>query len=186
MIEDGGIFVNQTVLKSNGTFMKWPSSSTEYNYLSYAKELKFGDFRVNNIPIFFAELPRQFSSGLIGKDFLHNFITTIDYKNNEITLEPLQNKYEDNIFSIGLSVKMKGDKLIVRGVWQNSPADNHGIKVNDEIIKINEFQTSELSLEEINKILKNDKISKIVLQIKNDKSNHSIILLKENLIEFDN
>ena len=174
MIENSNIFANQTVLKSNGTFMKWPSTTAEYNYLSYANVLEFEDFRLNNIPIFFAEIhPPLSSSALIGKDFLHNFITTIDYINNEIALEPLQNENVENLFSLGLGVKMEEDKLIVRGVWQNSPAEKHGIKVNDEIIKINEFQTSELSLEEVNKILKNDKIIEIVLQIKNDKGNHS-------------
>ena len=79
------------------------------------------------------------TAGLIGKDFLNDFITTLDYINNEIIIEPLKDNYEDKMFSIGLCVKKEGDKFIVRGIWQNSPADKHGIKVHDAIIKLNNF-----------------------------------------------
>ena len=185
MIEKGEGFNNQTVLKSHGNFMKWPSTATDYNYLSYAKVLRFGDFIENNVPIFFAELPRQFSSGLIGKDFMDNFITTIDHRNDEILLEPLQNRYQNTLFSTGLGVKKEGERLIVRGVWQNSPADKHGVKVNDEIIQLNEYQTRDLSIEAVSRILNDDKIGEIVLQIKNDQGTRSLTLFKEHLIDFN-
>ncbi|MCK5148291.1 aspartyl protease family protein [bacterium] len=182
VIDDDDIFNDQVVLKSYGTFMKWPSTTTEYNYLSYARSFKCGDFNANNIPIFFAELPRQFSSGLIGKDFLCNFITTIDYLNNEIFLEPVQHKYEDNMFSIGLSIKKKDSRFFVKSIWQDSPAHKSGVKVNDEILKLNNYNAKDLSIEKINNILNNDEISVIHLDVKNINGENSMSLTKCDLL----
>jgi hypothetical protein len=188
MIEDGEMFRDQTVLKSNGTFMKWPSTTKDYNYLSCAKSLRFGDYDIRNIPLYFAELPRQFSSPLIGKDFLDNFIVTVDYIHDLVILEPsgggFGGGFEDGLFSIGLAVRKEGDRVLVRGVWQNAPADRNGIQVGDEVLTLNGRPAEDMSLDEITAILKDDNFVEVVLRVRNEAGAKDVVVGKERVIGF--
>ncbi len=172
--------VKKQLMKSKGIIAKWPSTTSDYNYLLRVQNLKFGEFEISNLSIIFAELPQPFDTALIGKELLDKFLFSINYPENEMTFTPNKNyTFETNIFSAGLSLRKDKDNLTyVQGFWEGSPADNNLIQIDDEIIAINNSKTSDLSISEINALLENDEIQTIELTISDDNSVRTLDLKK--------
>jgi len=175
--------LKKQLIKSKGCIAKWPGTSSDYNYLLRIQNLKIGEFEVKDIPVLFADLPKQFTSALIGKEFLDEFLIQINYPSNEMFLIPDKHlNFNTNIFTTGLALrKGKNNKTYIKGFWEGSAADNNLIKIKDEIISINGENTSELSIEDINNILEDNQIKDIELKIRDNKNFRTVILKKEML-----
>jgi predicted aspartyl protease len=171
------------LIKSKGVIAKWPSTTPEYNYLLRIEKLKLGELEIFNLPVIFAELPKQFTTAFIGKNLLEKFLATIDYPGKELILVPLEKiATPTNVFTFGFSIRKKSDnKTYVQGLWENSPADKAGLEVEDEIIEIAAKKTSDLSLSQINSILQDDKVLNIRLKIKRQNIVKTVDLQKETL-----
>jgi len=182
MIEESEIFKNQKVIKSIGTFMKWPSTKADYNYISTVKRLQLQDLEITEIPVYFAELPGMFTFPLIGKAFLENFITTIDFINNKVYLYPNDHTFDKGLFSIGIGIKKESGKIIIKSIWEHSPAAKNDIQVGEEILEINEVKVENMSIQQINSILENNDIKIIQLKLQNRDESRVIILHKKNLL----
>lgn len=172
------------LIKSTGLMAEWPSTTSNYNYLLRTDSIKIEGIKINDLPVIFAELPQSFKDkALIGKNFLDKYLTTIAYPNNKLLLRPIQNeKLQTNLFSAGLRLTKKPNKkTYVRGFWQGSPADNRDIQIGDEVVSINGCKTSELPIEQINRILNDDSIQKIVLEIKDKNKSRKVELRKRML-----
>ena len=175
-------FSNEShLIKSTGIMAKWPFTSSDDNYLARIKSFKMGTLEIKNLPVIYAELPGNISYPLLGKEFLSQFLITINYPDDEMILVPNEEtEFKTNLFSTGLElIKDKNDKTVVRGFWNGSPSDKGGIQLNDEVLEINSEIAKDLSLREINYILNNDKIENIKLLIKNSEGEGIVILRKE-------
>jgi S1-C subfamily serine protease len=169
--------------KSRGAMAEWPFTSTEYNYLVRIEHFTLGTLELQNIPVLLAELPANLSSPLIGKEFLSQFLVTLDYPANELILLPYNDEqFRNNLFSTGLAL-MKNEKkrTVVRGLWEGSPADKAGIQVGNEVLEINSKSTKDLSLREIDEILEDDAVETIELMVRFGETESGIILKKEML-----
>ncbi|WP_258105641.1 aspartyl protease family protein [Marinoscillum sp. MHG1-6] len=96
-------------------------------------------------------------SGILGNKLLSKFNILFDYKNNVIYFEP--NGMAEKTVPVncsGLDVQMSSDmsKVLIHQVQENGPAADSGINVNDELVSINGKATSDLSLIEIEDMLK--------------------------------
>lgn len=182
MIEESKMFNNQKVIKSIGNFMKWPSTNADYNYVSNIKTLQLKDYEITDIPVYFAELPRMLSLPLIGKAFLESFITTIDFINNKVYLYPNDQTLDKGLFSTGIGIKKKSGKIIIKGIWENSPAAKNNIQIGEEILEINQYTVKDISIQKINSILDNSEIEIIRLKLKNKEENRVLTLHKKNLL----
>ena len=74
---------------------------------------------------------------LIGYQFLKNYVVTIDWKYNEITLIPSNLSLEKPFLTYGFSPIFKDGKLYVASIIEQSSADKAGLRLNDQIIQIN-------------------------------------------------
>ena len=185
LIEKQDFSGERTLIKSKGTIAKWPFTTTEYNYLARLKSFRMGTFEIKNVPVIYAELPRNFPGLLLGKDFLSHFLTTIDYPKDESTLLLYNNeKFKTNLFSTGLELKKDKDgKIIIEGFWEGSPAERSGIQVGDEVLKINSKIVNDTTdLREIKNILNDDSIEKIELLVKSGEDVKRLIIRKEMLL----
>lgn len=81
------------------------------------------------------------ATNLIGTRFMENFITTIDFINNKILLEPIKNdiRYE----SFGFMVAPSNGKIKIINVWETE--ETSLINLGDEITQINDLVTTELT-----------------------------------------
>jgi membrane-associated protease RseP (regulator of RpoE activity) len=84
--------------------------------------------------------------GLIGLDFMRDYVTTFDWKNKKITLSDyLSTKIFD---TFGYYAVFQDDKIVVHSLIQNSIAEQQGLRNNDHIVKINDHDVSTISLQD--------------------------------------
>jgi hypothetical protein len=96
--------------------------------------------------------------GSIGSELLKRYIITYDYSRSKIYLKPtdlIVDPFQYNMS--GMNVALGGDNLdafIISSVEQNSPAEEAGLQPNDIILEINLKKTTDMSLDEIDAMLR--------------------------------
>ena len=166
--------------KSKGLMAKWPMTTADHNYLTRIKSFEFGNIKIENTICLFGELPSMLSMPLIGMDFLSQFEITINYPKDEMMMIPYHDiHFENNQFSIGLKLEIsEQNKVIVEGLWENSPADKANIQVGDTIISFNSQKATYENLIDLNRIMKDDNIKSINLEVKKQNRRRKIKINK--------
>lgn len=136
--------------------------------ITTVKELKVGPYKFKKVPTYvFADDYNVTSypslGGLIGADLLRRFNLTINYPKGEIHLLP--NTHFKDAFDYsysGMELMFDAGKALVGEVIPNSPAYKCGLKVDDEIMAVN--NNVGVSFQEIKTLLQNtdNKIKLIV------------------------
>ncbi len=173
------------LIEAEGFFAKWPTPEPPQNYLYQFDEFRIGDIVLNKVPILFAVLPDFLQQDviLIGKYFLENYITTLDYMNKQVMFSEVGSNSYDLAFSTGIMISLKEEKFIVRGIWKDSPAYKQGISTETELFAINGKNHKQISHEEIMDLLMIRNITEINLTILRDGKEEEILLKKRNLFE---
>jgi len=139
--------------------------------LTVIKSLKLGPYRFNKVPVFIYDdvnniLNYPAVGGMIGNDLLRRFNVIYNYPLKEIHLQPNSHFTDEFDYAYtGLGIYQIEDKVLVLDVITGSPAEKAGIRVNDEIIGIN------------NLIHQHIQAYKNALQVKNQRV--TIIILRE-------
>ena len=81
----------------------------------------------------------KYERSSIGYDFLKNYSVTLDWKKQQISLYKMK---EESFDTYGYYINYADNKVIVCTLFQNSPAEKAGLKLNDHIIKINDQDLS--------------------------------------------
>lgn len=125
-------------------------SSASVNYISSLKQIGFGDYSFNHVPVNFATTTSGASAtdsidGVIGFDLIKRFNVVLDYEDKFIRLIP--NKYYHSAFDFnltGLNLRTVNNQIIVAGVMEYYPAKSAGIKEGDIVLSVdgNIFATS--------------------------------------------
>lgn len=77
---------------------------------------------------------------------------------------------EGNYTGIGIEIKLDDSKkLVVNRVFDESPASKAGVKSGDFIISIDGTSTKDKTLDEISKLIKDDKKTEVKIEIERDK-----------------
>ena len=168
------------VIKSNGLMEEWPGTTVDHNYLTRLKTFTFGTKTLENTLCLFAQIPQPLSMPLIGNDLLSQFKIIIDYPKDTILLFPLPDAHiRDNLFSIGLHPDVSEDgKIIVKGIWDSSPAAEAGILPGDAILSFDSKTAAPENIIELIKSLENDSVTTIDLEIANKDKTRKITLTK--------
>jgi hypothetical protein len=90
-------------------------------------------------------------SGLVGYTFLKHFIVTIDYGTNTLYLLPHPNfkdKYPNENNGVGISLLDKGGAKSVYNIPKRTPAEEAGIRVDDELVSIDGVPAEKMTLSE--------------------------------------
>lgn len=174
----------QKCLKAKQIFGKWPYTNRHENYYYLMPEIKIGELVLKNTPVMFAGLPDMGNNAnvLLGKNFLENYITELNYKHEQVKFT--ENKFleRDFNFSFGLDLIAGKSKIIVHGIWEKSAADKAGITSKTEILKVNGKTCNEITNEEIQEILANPKIKQMQLTLQQNEEVIEVVLNKQNLL----
>jgi len=175
----------KNLIESEGYFARWPWDESPKNYFYLMPEIKLGDLVLKDVPVIFGEVPvfLNNSTTLIGKYFLENYLTTIDYPNRQVKFTDVERTDYSLRYSAGINVAKKDEKLQITGVWKNSPAYEAGITTQNELITINGKNFNEISDQEISDILMNKKTIKFYLKIVRDGKEEEFLLRKRDLFE---
>lgn len=84
-----------------------------------------------------------------------------------------------NLVGIGIQYAKRGDSIIIETVIANSPASHAGIKVGDEIISVDGHEIRGLSLNDVQKLLKGKKDSKVTIVVDRNNETKTFDLKRE-------
>lgn len=182
-----GLRDDPSLVRSKGVMIDWPGTKTKDVYLGRIGRWAQGGLEIRDLTCLFAELPAPLSVPLLGKDYLSQFLMTIDYPNHEILLVPYEDaSFAKDLFSFGLNLgKGENNAIIVDGLWAGGPSDKAGIKVGEEIIACNGRPFNGDTIFQLRQLISNDKVEDVKLLVKNEETQREVLLRKEHLLSRD-
>jgi predicted metalloprotease with PDZ domain len=110
--------------------------------MTVLKKFKLGPYKFRKVPIYIFEDEFNVTSyphlgGLIGNDLLRRFNIVINYPHSEFHLIP--NIHFRDLFDYaytGLGLYYLGDKIVIYDIIKDSPADQAGLMIGDEVVGI--------------------------------------------------
>lgn len=90
------------------------------------------------------------------------YSTYLDAEEAEALTQELNGEYE----GIGAKIKLSNNKFSISEVFENSPSEKAGLKVDDVILKIGETSVSGKTLEEISELIKEKNTDSFTMTIK--------------------
>jgi hypothetical protein len=177
-----------SLVPSKGIMIKWPGTKTTDSYLGRLDRFEQGDLNVDNLMCLFAELPPMLSVPLLGRDYLDQFLITIDYPNDEILFVPHEDaKFVGNVQSFGMSLcRDENNKIVIEGLWTGGPADRAGIEVGDEIVGYDSKALTGDDIFELRQFLEKESTIEIKFAINKKEGQHEIRLQKAMLLDAKN
>ncbi|MEQ9289222.1 MAG: aspartyl protease family protein [Cyclobacteriaceae bacterium] len=136
--------------------------SKEYeHHQGKANSLTFSGFAFSEVPVGLSHAEHGIQankkvSGILGSGLLRKFNITYNYPKKEMYWEKNGNYSSPfRINASGLELQLSEDmsKVLVHKVFDNSPAEDAGIKVNSELNEVNGTSATKLGLAELRKIL---------------------------------
>ena len=124
----------------------------------------------------------------VGFEILKNYIITLDWKNNEVFFKKANYDPLTNTNSFGFNLIYYEGKVIIGTIYKNSSVDLKGIKIFDEVLRINDINFDSLSNDDYC-LLKKEEIynsQKIKITIKRDTKELDLILIKSDLFKYQN
>jgi len=179
-----GVRDDPSLIKSKGMMIKWPGTKTTDVYLGRIEQLALGNLMIKDLMCCFAELPPMLSVPLLGKDYLCQFLITIDYPNDEICFAPFEDaEFVKNMFSFGMNLKNGDNNVVsVEGLWTGGPADEAGIDVGDEIVACDGTPYMGDDIYELRQLLDDKNLKKVKLVVRNKNGQREVILHKEMIL----
>lgn len=120
---------------------------------------------------------------ILGTDFLKNYLVTIDWPDKIVYFEKVAKDSIIDSATFGFNVIMDGEKLVVAQLSENSKAHKSGLSLNDQILKVNEKDYSQLSKSDYCEIVRgglvDEKVNKIDLTYKNKTGIFNLRLKRE-------
>jgi hypothetical protein len=145
-------------------------------YKGRISELQFGAYSFSNLVTSFPDsisinytIFQDGRNGTLGAETLRRFRVFLDYQNNAIYLRP-NSKYDEpftyNMSGFEVSNPIPGlPVFVVTDIIKNSPADEAGMEIGDQVISINNTRISKFDLNEIYEILHGKKGKKLHIRI---------------------
>lgn len=172
------------MLEADGYFARWPWHEDPENYLYKMEKITIGDLELLDVPVIFSDIPEFFNNttALIGKFFLENYLTTIDFPNRQVNFRELREPLYSLNYSTGVMLTEKDDKLQITGVWQDSPAAEMGLSPDLELLAVEGKKFGEITNKELSDLMLNSEINEISLTILRAGKEEEINLAKRNLL----
>ena len=154
-------------IKSRGLMEEWPMTTANFNYLARLKSFELGKIKIEDTVCLFAQLPGMLSMPLIGNDFLSQFKIIINYPKDEMVMIPYPDMHgKNNVFSIGLNPDISKDgQPVIKGLWENSPADMAQLAVGDRILSFNGQKATQQNLIELINMIVDESVKSITIEI---------------------
>lgn len=149
--------------------------------LGRISRIKFGRFELDNIVASFpdsasfgSKLPDRYErQGNVGCELLRRFRVTMNYHEGYMVLKPIKRRLRETFEHdmSGLEIKAMGNgykNYFVNAVGNDSPAKRAGLAEGDQILFINDYSATELSVSEIYKMLQRGDGKAVELLMKRD------------------
>ena len=160
------------------------------HYEGHVLSLTFGKQKIEDLPIGISTANHGIQadkkvSGIIGSQVLRMFNFTIDKSEKAIYFRPNEHfGKEFNVNCSGIDMQLSKDKskVLIHQVFEDSPADEAGIQLDDELISINGESISSMSLARAKKMLRKEGET-VSITIKRNGAEKSYDITLRSLIE---
>lgn len=138
--------------------------------LTVIKKLRLGPYHFSKVPIFLYDdenniLNYPFAGGVVGNDLLRRFNVIYNYPQKEIQLTPNSHFNDEFDYAYtGLGIYQVGEKVLILDVIEGSPGAKAGLKVDDEIIGIDNFVHQNIQVYKNALQVKNQRVKLIILR----------------------
>lgn len=171
-------------------FVKDISDEETPHYEGHVLSFSFGDQKIEDLPIGISTASKGIQanekvSGIIGNQVLSMFNITIDLPAKMMYFQKNANygkKLAVNCSGIDLQMSRDKKKVLIHQVFDDSPASEAGIQLNDELLAVNGKSVNEYNLPDIIKLLKRPGES-VSLDINQNGTRKSVTLQLRSLIE---
>jgi predicted aspartyl protease len=138
------------------------------------KSLRLASFEIPDVPADISlggqgALAVEESIGTIGNQILSRFTLILDYRHEELILEP--NIWLERPFPKdrgGFAVVKRGDAIVVHQVFEDSPAEEAGLQPGDELVSVNKMPANGFSLADIRALFRGEPGTKMVLVVRRE------------------
>jgi hypothetical protein len=180
-LENEDIRGEKQIVECEGMFASWPYAEQNRNALMKVDLIEFGDLVLKDQTVLFADLPKFGGKDviLLGRDFLNDYKTRLDYENLQVCLQEAPFRNEDIAFSIGTNLVFIDGNYELKGIWKGSPADKQGLKVGDKFSLVNGKE--DISGDDLYWLLVNPEVKEITLTYA--ESGKEITLEKQHLLK---
>lgn len=132
-------------------------------YFLPIKEINIGEFKLKNVITCVSNdtlgmLANTDYIGIIGNDILDDFNIIFDHQKEKIWVKPNKNfdKNKSRMFR-SISIKQSENKWIIAGIVEDTDAYKNGIRMNDQILEIDNVPVEKIELKKfVNKMKPND------------------------------
>jgi len=160
------------------------------HYEGHVISFSFGNQTIEDLPIGIstADTGVQASknvAGIIGSQIIRMYNFTIDYKAKMIYLvkdETYDANFNTNCSGFDVQLAKDKETVLIHEIFENSPAEEAGMKINDELIEINGKTMAEVNLPGIKQFLKQEG-EKVDLRIRQRGEEKRITLELRSLID---
>lgn len=144
--------------------VKGLSAEETPHYEGHVLSFSFGKQKIEDLPIGISTATKGIQasknvSGIIGSQIMRMYNFTIDYGAKMLYLEKdhtYDANFKVNCSGIDVQLSLDKKKVLIHQVFENSPASEAGIKVDDELVSINGKSMDEINLAEVKKLLKEE------------------------------
>ncbi|XOV94194.1 MAG: aspartyl protease family protein [Bacteroidota bacterium] len=141
------------------------SNNETLHYEGRVKMMEFDGFEFENLPIGISQVEQGIQanshvSGIIGNKLLRKFNILFDYPKHKLYMEKagsFEEVVEVNCSGMDVQMNEEMSAVLIHQIIKGGPADVAGIELNDELISINGKKAMDLTLVEIEKLLKKDR-----------------------------
>lgn len=154
-------------------------------YISRVDELNVGKYKFKHVIASFPDSNMHVNyivqrDGSLGMGVLKRFLLVFDYKNQKLYLKPnarYKEPFEHDMSGMEYYAGGSDYKhIIVSRVEPGSAADEAGIKANDEITAVNLKSVSQITMVEIDNLLKSRENRSILIEICRNKQFETVVL----------
>ena len=160
------------------------------HYEGHVLSFSFGNQTIEDLPIGISTAKQGIQaskkiSGIIGSQILRMYNITIDVPDKMMWLTKNQTygqKLSVNCSGIDVQLSKDKKKILIHQVFEDSPASEAGIKLNDELLKINDQSTDKINLADVKKMLRKEGET-VALVLNQNGQEKSVSLTLRSLIE---
>ena len=160
------------------------------HYEGHVRSFSFGKQTIQDLPIGISQAnsglqANEEVSGIIGNEILSMFNITIDVPGKTLYFEKNSNFGKDisvNCSGIDLQLSSDKEKILIHQVFEGSPAAQSGVKLNDELLAINNQPANKIPLPEIKQMLRKEG-EQVSLRIRQDGTEKNVSFTMKSLIE---
>ena len=168
-------------IKNNGSNLAgvYGDIKTSKSYKAIVDNFKTGKFEAPNTLISFGEI----ESRVIGAGFLKNYKVVLSWKHRKAWfIDNVKPEEKITVKANGFGFRLEEKSVFISSIYENSEAEQKGLKIDDKILSINDFDYTNVTDEKWCEILATNHSDKQQITIETNGEKRTVLLERQVLL----